>query len=92
MVSTDDEEIAEVAKKYGAKVPFMRSKENADDMATIADVIKEVVEFYRANGKSPEIISCLFATAPFLSVELLKDGYQKVAARRIRLRFHHTKF
>ena len=38
MVSTDDEEIAEVAKRYGAKVPFLRSPENANDFATLADV------------------------------------------------------
>src|SRR6056297_3055763 len=44
MVSTDDEEIAEVAKKYGATVPFMRSKKAADDYATLADVVDEVKE------------------------------------------------
>src|SRR3990167_1725570 len=43
MVSTDDDEIAEISKKYGAKVPFMRSKETADDFATTAEVLFEVV-------------------------------------------------
>jgi len=42
MVSTDDQEIAQVALKYGAKVPFLRSNENANDIATLADVIDEV--------------------------------------------------
>ena len=46
MVSTDDEEIAEVAIKYGAKVPFFRSKKNSDDYSTTLDVIKEVLNYY----------------------------------------------
>ena len=41
MVSTDDVEIAKIAISYGAKVPFYRSKENADDFATTFDVINE---------------------------------------------------
>src|SRR5437868_11347770 len=52
MVSTDDEEIASVAKEYGAKVPFMRSKKNADDFATTQDVIKEVIASYQNIGRS----------------------------------------
>ena len=51
MVSTDDEEIAAVAKQYGAKVPFMRSAEAANDYATTFDVIEEVLNTYRAEGK-----------------------------------------
>src|SRR3989339_407211 len=52
MVSTDDEEIAQVAIEYGAKVPFMRSKENANDYATLADVLIEVVSQYKNSGKN----------------------------------------
>lgn len=44
MVSTDDEEIAKIAKQYGAKVPFMRSAETASDFATLADVLREVLK------------------------------------------------
>ena len=44
MVSTDDVEIAEIAKKYGATVPFFRSEETSGDFATTADVLKEVIE------------------------------------------------
>src|SRR5690606_6811693 len=46
MVSTDDKEIADVARLYGAKVPFMRSEKNADDFAILADVVKEVKDAY----------------------------------------------
>ena len=52
MVSTDDEEIAEVAKQYGANVPFMRSKKNSDDHATMEDVIEEVLNEYCCQNKS----------------------------------------
>src|SRR5690606_21451658 len=52
MVSTEDAEIAEVAVQYGATVPFMRSKENADDFATTYQVIKEVIGQYERIGKT----------------------------------------
>ena len=48
MVSTDDEEIAQVAKDYGAKVPFMRSLKNSDDFASTFDVIEEVIGKYKS--------------------------------------------
>jgi N-acylneuraminate cytidylyltransferase len=82
MVSTDDEEIAEVAREYGAKVPFMRSLKGSDDYATIADVILEVLRFYKDQNKQPEVVCCLFATAPFLTQDLLQEGMQKVANER----------
>ncbi len=75
MVSTDDDEIAEVAIKYGAKVPFMRSKENADDHATLSDVIEEVKESYISYGKNFEHICCILPTSPLLNISVLEDGY-----------------
>jgi len=65
MVSTDDEEIAQVAIKYGAKVPFLRSSENANDNATIFDAINEVLVYYRKQGYTPNIISCIFVYCSF---------------------------
>ena len=46
IISTDDEEIAEVAISYGAKVPFLRSAKNSDDFSTTVDVLKEVLNKY----------------------------------------------
>lgn len=75
MVSSDDEEIAEVAKKYGASVPFMRSKKTADDFATTMDVLKEVVVTYKEKlNREFDYICCIYATAPLISVEQLKKG------------------
>lgn len=64
MVSTDDEEIAEVARQYGAKVPFMRSAETANDYATTDDVLREVIKKYNELGIEFDNFCCIYATAP----------------------------
>ncbi len=75
MVSTDDEEIAEVAKEYGAEVPFMRSAENADDYATTVDVLLEVLAEYEKRNFDFDHVCCLYATAPFVTENDLKKGF-----------------
>lgn len=79
MVSTDDEEIAEIAGEYGASVPFMRSKEKADDFATTADVLLEVIEEYKKIGKEYDSICCIYPTAPFITSDKLKNAMQLLA-------------
>ncbi len=74
MVSTDDEEIAEVARRYGASVPFMRSEATSNDYATTADVINEVMKWYDDNGSTYDLICCIYATAPFVTPEKLQQG------------------
>lgn len=74
MVSTDSTEIAETAEKYGAVIPFMRSEKTADDYATTADVILEVIEKYRELGKTFDYICCIYPTAPFVTAEKLIEG------------------
>lgn len=66
MVSTDDEEIAEVARQYGANVPFMRSAETASDFATTTDVLREVINNYKKQGKMYDNFCCFYATAPLV--------------------------
>ena len=78
IVSTDDQEIAKLAIKYGAKVPFLRSNQNSNDNATIFDAIHEVLLFYKKIDSNPKIITCIFATAPFINEAILKIGYNKV--------------
>lgn len=74
MVSTDDEEISEIAKKYGAKVPFMRSAETANDFAILKDVLNEVLSEYKKNGKSFDEICCILPTAPLVdSNDIIKS-------------------
>lgn len=75
MVSTDDQEIAEIAMKYGAKVPFMRSEKTADDHATLADVIDDVKNEYLKRNKTFDNFCCILPTAPLITLENLKKGY-----------------
>lgn len=74
MVSTDSQEIAEIAIDYGAKVPFMRSKETSSDYATTSDVLKEVVDEYKKRGREFDYMACLYPTAPFVTADKLKKG------------------
>ncbi len=76
MVSTDDDKIAEIAKKAGAFVPFMRSAETSGDTATTAEVILEVLEKYASLRKTFDYICCMYPTAPFITAENLKRGLQ----------------
>lgn len=78
MVSTDDEEIATVAKRYGAQVPFLRSAATSNDFATTADVIVEVLECYAEMGMQFDSFTCIYSTAPFVSADRLKDAYAMV--------------
>jgi N-acylneuraminate cytidylyltransferase len=82
MVSTDDEEIAEVGKRYGAIVPFIRSKECAGDFASTLDVIQEVSSEYNRIGNYFSEIVCLYATAPFVTVELLVKASRVLSESR----------
>ena len=75
MVSTDSAEIAEVAKKYGAKVPFMRSKKTSNDYAVTFDVMDEVLNEYKKIGKTFDILCCIYPCVPFLKAETLKIAY-----------------
>ncbi len=76
MVSTDDEEIAAIAKEAGACVPFMRSAANADDYATTDDVLMEVLEEYEKQGRTFTYMACIYPTAPFVSAKKLQDALQ----------------
>ena len=76
MVSTDDEEIAEVAKRYGAVIPFYRSVKASDDHATTNEVLLEVFDEYRKRGKTFEVACCLYPTAPFITKEKLRAGFE----------------
>jgi pseudaminic acid cytidylyltransferase len=75
MVSTDDDEIAEVAKNYGAAIPFKRSINASNDYATTAEVIMEVLESYKKQGVEFEYICCIYPTAPFITAVKLRKAY-----------------
>lgn len=75
VVSTDDDEIAEVARNYGASVPFMRPKNIADDHAVVLDVLKNVLVWFEENRSPPDYVCCIYATAPFVRVTDLRKAF-----------------
>lgn len=78
MVSTDDEAIAEIARSYGATVPFLRSDKNADDHAILVDVLLEVLASYKTIGKTFKQVCCILPTAPFVTKQKLQDSFKKL--------------
>jgi pseudaminic acid cytidylyltransferase len=78
MVSTDDAEIAEVARALGAEVPFLRSAAAADDHATTSRVLLEVLDQYAEAGVQFDLACCLYPTAPFVRAQDLTDGREKL--------------
>lgn len=74
IVSTDDVEIAEVARHYGADVPFMRPAELSDDYVGTVPVIRHAIEWFIANGQAPEQVCCIYATAPFVTADSIRKG------------------
>ena len=74
MVSTDDEEIADISKKAGAAVPFFRSKETSNDLAVTSDVLCEVLMRYSQMGKEFDYGCCIYPTAPFVTANKLKHA------------------
>lgn len=82
MVSTDDEEIAEIAEKYGAKVPFLRRAETSDDHATTMEVILEVIEEYKKQqSRKFEYLCCIYPTAPLIKSDHLKAGFDLIKTK-----------
>lgn len=76
MVSTDDAEIVEIALKYGAKVPFMRTEKTSNDYATTFDVIEEVLTKYKDTNKDYDVVCCIYACAPFVTSNKLIKSYK----------------
>lgn len=79
MISTDDVEIAEIGRRYGAEVPFYRSDATSNDFATTTDVLMEVIEEYEKRGEHFDAACCIYPTAPFVSAKRLKEAMDKLA-------------
>ena len=92
IVSTDDEEIAAVAESYGAEIPFMRPKSLSDDHTGSNDVLKHAIKWLQENDCPFEYVCCLYATAPFIQVEYLKEGFDKLVTSEKSYAFSVTSF
>ena len=75
MVSTDDEEIAAIAKQYGAEVPFFRNEELSNDKTGLAEVLIDVVEQYKKKGQEFDCVICILASAPLIQKSKLIESY-----------------
>lgn len=92
MVSTDSSEVAEVATKYGANVPFMRSETTAGDFATTLEVIKEVILTYHSQNKVFSEVCCLYPTAPLVQINDLQATLSNLVAHQLDCVFPVVKF
>ena len=92
IVSTDSEEIAKVAKNLGAKIPFMRPSELADDFTGTAAVVKHAVEWYLENIGSVEYVLTVYPTAVFLSHKDIEAAFNMLQAPDLEIVFSGTEY
>lgn len=79
VVSTDDAEIAEVARQFGAQVPFMRPNTLADDHTGTIPVIRHAIEWFSERGQLSDHVCCIYATAPFIRAADIRHGLNILA-------------
>jgi len=92
IVSTDDAEIAEVAKSFGASVPFMRPDELANDYASTIPVVKHAIEWFDDQVQAPSEVCCLYATAPFVRASTIRKAYEQMQSTQADYCFTATSF
>lgn len=91
-VSTDDAEVAAIATTYGAAVPFLRPASLADDHTGTVPVIQHAVNWYREQGAAPDVVCCIYATAPFLNPEDLRQGLISLEEMKAEYAFSVTSY
>ena len=92
IVSTDDEEIAEIAKQYGAEIPFMRPADIADDFATTMDVMSHAISFLDEKQSPIKYVCCIYATAPLINSKDLIKGLELLNRNPVEFVFSATSF
>jgi len=92
IVSTDDNEIAEVAKMYGAKVPFIRPDELSNDYVGTIPVVKHTIEWLENHNQTIDNVCCLYATAPFIQSQTILKSFQQLQESKTDYCFSVTSF
>ena len=92
IVSTDDQEVADIALQYGAEVPFLRPANISDDHATTMDVIQHALKWCDEEALGVEFVCCIYATAPFITAESLQKGLNKLEVEHVDYIFSATTF
>lgn len=80
IVSTDDAEIADVARQWGASVPFVRPASLSDDFTGTIPVVRHAIEWFEQHGHMPDQVCCIYATAPFVEVADIRQGLDVLMA------------
>ena len=78
IVSTDCNDIAKVALKYGAEVPFIRPNELSDDYSGIHEVIRHSINWFESRGDTVDYGCCIYATAPLINVNDIIEGFKLI--------------
>ena len=92
VVSTDDEEIASVAREFGATTPFIRPTELADDFTGTNAVVKHAVAWFNAQSNDVTHACCLYATAPLVQARFITEGYEALARSDAAFAFSITSY
>ena len=92
IVSTDDDEIASVARDFGAEVPFLRPIKLADDQTPTIPVIAHAINYLHNQEVYPKCICCIYATAPFIQKDDLLKAYDIFKTKKWAYVFSATTF
>lgn len=92
IVSTDDQEIANVAKAFGAEVPFIRPSKIADDFATTLDVMQHAINWCLEQQWAVDKVCCIYATAPFISSDSINIGFNALIKGDFNYAYSATSF
>lgn len=92
IVSTDDQEIAEVARAHGAEVPFMRPPELSDDHTATIPVVAHAIHWQAQHGEMPDLVCCIYATAPFVAADDITHGRHLLEASAASYAFSVTSY
>lgn len=82
IVSTDDQEIADISKLFGAEIPFIRPSDLADDHAGTREVVEHAVGELQLMGQAFSQVCCLYATAPFVRAADIRQGFELLQRSR----------
>ncbi|GGX60288.1 pseudaminic acid cytidylyltransferase [Saccharospirillum salsuginis] len=92
LVSTDDFEIAEIARQYGANVPFIRPESLSDDFTGTIPVVRHAIEWLQDQGNTIDVACCIYATAPFIQPSDLTHGLEKLMKEECDFAFSITSY
>lgn len=92
VVSTDDEEIASVARGFGATTPFVRPKEISDDFTGTNAVVKHAVAWFNSQAHDVTHACCLYATAPLMQAQFITEGYEALSRSDAAFAFSVTSY